>query len=37
MDCPGDLDANRIYPITFEETREWMEDFFEERLRVWNL
>lgn len=31
LDCPGDLDAKRIYPITFEETRVWMEDFFEER------
>ena len=36
-DYPGLLDANRIYPITFDETATWLERFLMERFEEFGI
>jgi deoxyribodipyrimidine photolyase-related protein len=36
-DYPGSLDAKRIYPITFEETSDWLVRFLKERFEEFGI
>ena len=36
-DYPGELEAKRIYPITFEETNEWLVRFLKERFEEFGI